>query len=85
MSLAEAMHLGLPVVAVATTEVCEAVPPSCGFVTNDIDALIEHAGALMRDPERARSMGEHARRFARERHGLERFLAEWDVLLQEVA
>ena len=30
LSLLEAMHLGMPVVALATTEVVEAVPPEAG-------------------------------------------------------
>jgi glycosyltransferase involved in cell wall biosynthesis len=85
LALMEAMHLGLPVVAVATTEVCEAVPSSCGIVTNDLDALVEGARHLIHEPERARAMGTCARLFSRQRHGLDRFLADWDALLKEVA
>jgi hypothetical protein len=85
LSLIEAMHLGLPVVALATTEVPEAVPGSCGIVSNDVDALVAAARELLHDPDRARAMGVNARAFARQRHGLERFLSEWDAMLKEVA
>jgi hypothetical protein len=84
LSLLEAMHLGLPVVAVATTEVAEAVPCDCGYVSNDIDRLIAGTRELLHEPERARVMGQAARRAARARHGLEPFLAAWDEVLEEV-
>jgi hypothetical protein len=85
LSLIEAMHLGLPVVAVAATEVPEAVPPGCGFVSTDVDRLVRHARALLHDPELARQMGRCAREAARRRYGLRRFLDDWDALLEEVA
>ena len=84
LTLIEAMHLGMPVVALATTEVPAAVPPEAGVVSNDPAVL---AGALRRlvdDPELARVMGKAARAAALERFGLERFLADWDAVLREV-
>ncbi|MFB3738024.1 MAG: glycosyltransferase [Candidatus Velamenicoccus archaeovorus] len=85
LALIEAMHLGMPVVALATAEVPEAVPPGAGAVSTDVDAL---AGALRRlahEPEEARLAGKVARAAALERYGLERFLRDWDRLLEEVA
>jgi hypothetical protein len=84
LSLLEAMHLGMPVVALATTEVAEAVPPEAGVVSNRLETLHEALRRLVRDPEEARDRGLAARRAARSRYGLERFLADWDALLQEV-
>ena len=84
LSLLEAMHLGMPVVALATTEVPAAVPPAAGVVSNDPDVL---AGALRRlaaDPEEATVMGKAAREEALARYGLARFLADWDDVLEEV-
>ncbi len=40
---------------------------------------------LVRDPDAAREAGAAARRAALARYGLERFLADWDVVLEEVA
>ena len=85
LSLLEAMQLGMPVVALATTEVGEAVPPKAGVVSNRLDVL---RGALARfaaDRDEARERGLAARSAALDRYGLERFLADWDMLLAEVA
>jgi hypothetical protein len=84
LSLIEAMHLGMPVVALATTEVCEAVPPEAGVVSNRLELLAEALETLAADPDRARRMGEAARQAALERFALGRFLADWDTLLEEV-
>jgi hypothetical protein len=84
LSLLEAMHLGMPVVALATTEVAEAVPPEAGVVSNRLEKLHQALRRLVHDPEEARQHGLAARRAARSRYGLERFLADWDALLEEV-
>jgi hypothetical protein len=84
LSLLEAMHLGMPVVALATTEVTEAVPPEAGVLSTRVDALADAARRLVADPEQARLMGKAARAAATERYGLDRFLADWDRLLDEV-
>lgn len=84
LSLIEAMHLGMPVVALATTEAPEAVPRDAGIVSNRFDVLIEALRRLLREPEEAHLMGKAAREVAVTRFGLGRFLAEWDDLLKEV-
>ncbi len=85
LALLEAMHLGLPVVALATTEVVEAVPAKAGFVSTDVDVLVDAVRRLIADPDEARQRGRVARVAALERYGLARFLAEWDALLTDVA
>jgi glycosyltransferase involved in cell wall biosynthesis len=84
LSLLEAMHLGMPVVALATTEDVEAVPPGCGVVSTCVDRLVGAVRELRAEPERAQLMGAAGRRHALERYGLKRFLDEWDRLLWEV-
>jgi glycosyltransferase involved in cell wall biosynthesis len=84
LSLLEAMHLGMPVVALATTEVVEAVPPEAGVVSTQVEVLADAARRLVTDPEQARLMGKAARAAATARYGLGRFLADWDALLEEV-
>jgi hypothetical protein len=84
LSLLEAMHLGMPVVALATTEVVEAVPAEAGVVSTRLDALVEGVRRLAADPEQARLAGKAARAAALGRYGLDRFLADWDRLLEEV-
>ena len=85
LSLLEAMHLGMPVVALATTDVPEAVPPAAGVVSNRVEVLQEALRRLVDDPDEARERGRAAREAALARYGLERFLADWDRLLEEVA
>jgi hypothetical protein len=85
LTLLEAMHLGVPVVALATTEVPEAVPPEAGVVSTRLDVLARALKRLVEDPEEARLMGKAGREAAVARYGLGRFLAEWDRLLAETA
>ncbi len=84
LSLLEAMHLAMPVVALATTEVADAVPAGAGVVSNRLDVLERGLQRLGNDRDEAVEMGRAARAHARRRFGLERFLADWDDLLEEV-
>jgi hypothetical protein len=85
LSLIEAMHLGMPVVALATTEAPEAVPPEAGVLSTDFAVLARGVRRLLEDVDEARERGLAARRAALERYALERFLADWDELIEEVA
>lgn len=85
LSLLEAMHLGMPVVALGTTEVAEAVPAAAGVVSTRVGELSRGLRRLIADPEEARERGRAARLAALERYGLGRFLDDWDRLLGEVA
>jgi Glycosyl transferases group 1 len=85
LTLIEAMHLGMPVVSLATTEAPEAVPLEAGVVSNRIETLETALRKLVAEPEAARLMGKAARESALSRYGLERFLTDWDALLEEVA
>lgn len=82
LSLIEAMLLGMPVVALATTEVPDAVPDSTGIVSNDLDRLRAGVARLHADHEYAAELGQAARRHALDRFSHQRFLAEWDRLLE---
>jgi glycosyltransferase involved in cell wall biosynthesis len=84
LSLIEAMHLGMPVVALAATEAPEAVPSDAGIVSTRVTRLIDGLEELIAEPERAAAMGRRAREVALERFGLKRFLDDWDRLLGEV-
>jgi hypothetical protein len=84
LSLIEAMHLGMPVVALATTEAPDAVPPAAGVLSTRVDRLAQGARDLLADHDRAREAGLAARAAALERFGLQRFLDDWDDLLEAV-
>lgn len=84
LSLIEAMQLGMPVVALATTEAPEAVPSEAGVVSTRVQALADAIRGFIADRERAEAAGRAAREAALRRYGLERFLRDWDELLVEV-
>ena len=85
LSLLEAMHLGMPVVALGTTEVHEAVPAGAGVVSTRVDQLADALRRLVADPDEAAERGRAARAAALARYGLARFLSDWDAVLGEVA
>ena len=84
LSLLEAMHLGMPVVALATTEAAEAVPAAAGACSNRLDVLTAAVRRLLADRDAAAEAGRVARRAALARYGLARFLHDWDRFLKEV-
>ncbi|WP_448625807.1 glycosyltransferase [Geodermatophilus sp. URMC 64] len=84
LSLLEAMHLGMPVVGLATTEAVEAVPAEAGVLSTDPERLWGAVREFVHDEDAARLAGKAARAAALERYGLPRFLRDWDVLLEEV-
>lgn len=84
LSLIEAMYLGMPVVALATTEAPEAIPDDVGICSTSVQVLIDAIRAYRSDLRVARRFGANAREYALHRYGLRRFLDDWDVLLEEV-
>ncbi len=85
LSLLEAMHIGMPVITLGTTEAHRAVPPEAGAVSCDLDHLVREARRLAEDPAEARRRGTVAREFAREHYGLPQFLERWNDVLERAA
>jgi glycosyltransferase involved in cell wall biosynthesis len=83
LSLIEAMQMGMPVIALATTEAIAAVPPDAGVLSTRVATLVDAAHWLIERPDDARALGARARQVALARFGLDRFLADWDRLLEE--
>ncbi|GAA4581590.1 glycosyltransferase [Micromonospora coerulea] len=83
LSLIEAMTMGMPVIALATTAAVDAVPPGAGVLSTRVDTLVEAARWLVEDRDAAYRLGARAREVAKERFGLDRFLADWDRLMEE--
>lgn len=81
LSLLEAMHLGMPVVALAATEASRAVPPEAGVVSADVDELARAVRRLIEDRDFAVERGRQAREYALAHYGHERFLRDWDGVL----
>ncbi len=86
LALLEAMAIGMPIVAPATTEVPTVLRDGEeGFISANPGYLIDGMRALLADPAEARRMGENARRVARERFSIERFARDWSEVFQRVA
>jgi hypothetical protein len=85
LAVIEAMMVGLPVVALATTEMVTVIGNGeSGFIDTRLAPLLAAMHELVHDAGLARRLGEGARRRAQERFGIERFSADWDAALRQV-
>lgn len=84
LTLLEAMHLGVPVVVLQTTEASRAVPPGAGFLSTNVDELVAAARLLLDDADAAARFGLAAREAVLERYHLDRFLRDWDELVDDL-
>lgn len=80
LSLLEAMHLGMPIVALAATEATRAVPVDGGVVSTKVDELVEAVRFFLADRDAGARAGAAARRAALSRYSLGRFLDDWHML-----
>ncbi len=84
LAILEAMEIGLPVVALATTELVTVIKNGeNGFIDTNVKNLVRRMQQFLADPEEARLLGEAGRRTVRERFGLERFLLDWEAAFEE--
>lgn len=78
LAVCEAMMLGMPVVGMATTEMITVVENGVsGYVDTNIDGLIDRMKELLEDTDKAKKLSEGARRLARERFNIQRFMNDW--------
>ncbi len=83
LALVEAMTLGSPVLALATTAAPESVPAGAGVLSNDPRVLAETAHRWVADRAEAAERGAGAREHALARFGISRFLCDLDHLLED--
>ena len=80
LAVIEAMTVGMPVVALATTELPTVIEHGkSGYLSCDPAELLDHMRYLLAHPDVARRMGEHARDVAQTRFGLARFVRDWNA------
>jgi glycosyltransferase involved in cell wall biosynthesis len=85
LGVIEAMMTGLPVVALATTEMATVIRNGVnGFADTSVEALVQRMKLLRSDPAQARALGERARAAALERFSIRRFVADWNAAFAEV-
>lgn len=83
LAVVEAMTIGLPIVALATTELPTVIENGVtGYLSCNPDELIDRMRFLLAEPDAAREMGAKARRIAQTRFGLERFGHDWNKAFQ---
>jgi glycosyltransferase involved in cell wall biosynthesis len=86
LALIEAMLVGMPVVGLATTELVTVIDSGRnGFIDTRPARLLEAMQLLLADRHLARAWGEAGQRSARERFGIDRFVADWLQALRGVA
>ena len=88
LAVLEAMAAGVPVVASAVGGVPELVADGrTGLLVQpgSADGLAAALGELLRDPARARALGDAGRELARERYSRERMAAEHERLWEQLA
>jgi hypothetical protein len=79
LAVCEAMMIGMPIVGLATTEMATAIENgTSGFVDTDIRRVVAVMQDLLGDPSEAARLGAGARRRARERFSIERFVRDWE-------
>jgi glycosyltransferase involved in cell wall biosynthesis len=85
LAVIEAMMIGMPVIGLATTEMATVIDNGVsGYVNTDVNILIAHMQDLLVDPAHARRLGDAARRYARERFHIERFVGDWNNTFRSV-
>jgi hypothetical protein len=85
LAVIEALTIGMPVVALATTELPTVIENGVsGYVSCNVDELIERMRFLLAAPDEACRLGANARAIARERFGLERFIRDWNAAFADV-
>ena len=85
LAVLEAMMIGVPIVGLATTEMATTIENGVsGYVETDVQRLVGHMHELVADPDKARRLGDRARRVAHERFSIERFARDWDDALRLV-
>lgn len=86
LSVLEAMHLGLPVVGLATTEMVTTLQDGVtGFIHTDVVYLEKKMRDLLGSAETARVIGQAGKLCATQRFGIERFITDWTLLFTKVA
>jgi hypothetical protein len=83
LAVIEAMTIGMPVVALATTELPTVIEDGVsGFISCDPSVLIDRMHLLLADHELAHRIGTNTRAVAHQRFGLERFAHDWNAVFE---
>lgn len=80
LAVCEAMAVGVPVIGLATTELSSVIRNGVsGYVYTDVDQMVGRMRELIAQRDRARILGEGAKRYAATYFSLARFARDWDA------
>lgn len=82
LAMLEAMATGMPVVSTSnrTSPIENGVN---GYISNDIETLRASVAELLKNPDKAREMGQRAKETVQKRFGVTAFLKSWAEVIQE--
>jgi glycosyltransferase involved in cell wall biosynthesis len=84
LSVCEAMMAGMPIVALATTEYVTVIKDgTSGFISTDMEYLIDRMKLLVERPSLATEMGMEAKAVALKRFDINRFVLQWKETFQQ--
>jgi hypothetical protein len=84
LSVCEAMMAGVPVIGLATTEMPVTVRNDySGYLSTDVNFLIEKMKLLLNDPGKADKLSQGARETALNKFNIERFKKDWIHVFQK--
>jgi hypothetical protein len=85
LAVIEAMMAGLPIVALATTEMVTVIQNGVnGYASTDPSRLLFSMQKLLKEKQTAKTLGIEARRTALGRFGIRRFVADWNAAFKTV-
>jgi hypothetical protein len=85
LAVCEAMMLGLPIIGLATTEMSVKIQNGhSGYVSTNIELLIQKMKSLLSSPTEAMQLGINARHSAQQMFSIARFSEEWEALFHQV-
>jgi hypothetical protein len=85
LAVIEAMMTGMPIVALATTEMATVIRNEVsGYADTNVATLVARMQDLLADPGHARVLGQGARRYALERFNIHRFVEDWNAAFRLV-
>jgi glycosyltransferase involved in cell wall biosynthesis len=86
LALCEAMMIGMPIVALQTTEVATTILNDFnGYADTNVDALILKMNLLLNNVDLAKKLGDQGKKYANERFNIKRFSHDWMKLFTSVS
>ena len=86
MTILEAMSCGCAVVSTATCAIPELITNGVdGYISNDEKELRSHIENLLSNPDKAREMGQEARKKVKEKFSEQEFISKWNKVFNTCA